>query len=50
VRKEKEAVKIVSRIYVEENRGRGRSNKRWLDTIDVMLVCVGDVENKKVEV
>lgn len=47
-REETKAVRVVMKINVKENRGRGRSKNRWLDMIEndmrAVSVCVESVE------
>jgi hypothetical protein len=33
-REEKKAVRVITKMNVEEKRGRGKSKKRWLDMIE----------------
>jgi hypothetical protein len=49
--KKTNVVRVVKKINVKGKRGRERSQKRWLDTIEndmraAVGVCVGVVENR----
>jgi len=50
-REEIKAVRIVMKMNVEEKRGRGRPNKRWLDTIenDMRVVVLPQINVKNLE-